>query len=115
MDGLLHITLDIGDNVHCDDLIDDPEAPEALRAYLAVQRLPAVEKMGLVTPSLFARIKTGMSHKGIDWAAGEWVRVVMASRFGDLGITKDLNAEYGYSLRLFPNELTDYRSEPPCL
>ena len=33
------------------------------------------------------------------WKAGKRVKVVMASRFGDVGITDDLTAEYGYHYR----------------
>jgi hypothetical protein len=33
------------------------------------------------------------------WPAGKRVKVVMASRFGDVGITDDLSAEHGYHYR----------------
>jgi hypothetical protein len=33
------------------------------------------------------------------WPAGKKVKVVMASRFGDVGITDDLNANNGYHYR----------------
>lgn len=32
--------------------------------------------------------------------AGTKVKIVMVSRFGDIGITDDLTAEYGYSARV---------------
>lgn len=42
--------------------------------------------------------------KDIDWAgsykAGQTVKIVMVSRFGDVGITGQLDAEYGYNARV---------------
>lgn len=37
--------------------------------------------------------------------AGTKVKVVMASRFGDLGITRNLTADYGYETRVMPDLL----------
>lgn len=34
------------------------------------------------------------------WPAGTTVKIVMVSRFGDVGITDDLSAEYGYHARV---------------
>ena len=39
-------------------------------------------------------------REGTTLAAGTRVAVVMASRFGDVGITDDLDAEHGYSRRI---------------
>ena len=39
------------------------------------------------------------------YRAGQFVKVVMVSRFGDCGITDKLDAEYGYDVRVEPNEL----------
>ncbi len=36
---------------------------------------------------------------------GDRVKVVMVSRFGDCGVTKQLDVQYGYSLRVPPKEL----------
>lgn len=36
--------------------------------------------------------------------AGTPVRIVMASRLGDLGITRDLNKQYGYEARVMPGD-----------
>ena len=38
-------------------------------------------------------------------AAGTLVKVVMVSRFGDCGITTNLQAEHGYSNRVMPFDL----------
>ena len=40
-------------------------------------------------------------------AKGSKVKVVMCSRFGDVGITPNLDAEYGYIARVDPEELTE--------
>lgn len=37
--------------------------------------------------------------------AGTLVRIVMVSRFGDVGITDDLNATYGYHARVLLKDL----------
>lgn len=47
-------------------------------------------------PWRFARLKRDAG----DIKVGTRVKVVMASRFGDLGITTDLKAKYGYSARV---------------
>lgn len=85
---------------HCDEVVDDYQAPDALRWFIFINRLPAVLKvlaknMG-TEPVLFAKYK------------GKLVRVVMASRFGDVGITSDLSAERGYEERVMLSQLTDF-------
>jgi hypothetical protein len=86
---------------HCDDYIEDPTAPSTLRKFLAFARAPA---HGLLTPKphpvLFA------DHEG------KRVRITMASRFGDVGITADLRAELGYEHRVSVNQLTNFSEEP---
>src|SRR4051812_37168314 len=51
------------------------------------------------------------------WSAGKKVKVVMASRFGDVGITDDLSAENGYHYRTPCDEpaglLTDIQPTSP--
>ena len=36
--------------------------------------------------------------------AGTTMRIVMASRLGDLGITRDLNVQHGYETRVLPGD-----------
>lgn len=50
----------------------------------------------------------GHSAPSIDgtWPAGTPVKVVMVSRFWDVGITDDLGAENGYHARVSPGILT---------
>jgi hypothetical protein len=86
---------------HCDDYIDDPTQPEPLRKFLDRARMPA---HGMLIadeyPKLFA------THEG------KRVRVVMASRFGDVGITQDMTAEVGYQQRVIVAELTEFAEVP---
>ena len=101
---------------HCHDYIDDPAQPECLRRFLDYQCRPAAlkyptgdeafdrgleERLGMPmwrdpVPVLFAR------HEGCP------VRVTMASRFGDVGITEHLDAEHGYGKRVAVEDLTDF-------
>ena len=93
---------------HCDDYIYDYRQPNCLRWFLLINRLPAVEKllaetMG-VKPQLYA---TWIRPKH-----RQRVRVVMASRFGDVGITTNLEAEHGYEARVPVESLTDFSDKP---
>lgn len=87
---------------HCDDYIDDETQPACLRAFLDYARSPAhgVLREG-PKPKLFA-----------DYA-GKRVRVVMASRFGDVGITSDLSAGYGYERRVAVSSLSRFSDHQP--
>lgn len=90
---------------HCDEYINSFKAPDCLRWFLFINRMPATEKnlcnRNGVNPKLFAKYK------------GEWVRVVMASRFGDVGITTHLDADFGYLNRVSVEDLTDFSAERP--
>lgn len=89
---------------HCDDYILDFSAPMPLRWFLFVNRLPASEQIlcrqNGVNPALFADYQ------------GKRVRVVMASLYGDVGITKHLEAENGYQERVVVADLTNFGSAP---
>lgn len=102
------------DERHCDDYIDDPTQPECLRRYLRWQRWPADwecraraywEDKGWPIPALFAL------YKG-PGGAKRRVRVVMASRLGDVGISKDLTADHGYWKRVSVESLSNYSDTP---
>lgn len=89
--------------VHCDEYIWSNKMfgqPDCLKWYLFINRQPAHLKMLAhsmgIEPKLFADYN------------GKRVRVVMASRFGDVGITTDLNAEHGYSERVAVEDLTNF-------
>lgn len=86
---------------HCDDYIDDPSTPDCVRAFLDHARAPAHgANLPGKRPALFAKL------------GGMPVRVVMASRFGDVGVSGDLEAERGYSARVGLDELTDFSAVP---
>lgn len=99
------------DPKHCDEYIDDETQPAALRAYLARARSPG---HGMTSkepfPKLFATYRGGFPWNGI--ADGDRVRVVMASRLGDVGVTKDFDAAHGYDARFFVEQLTDFSETP---
>lgn len=85
---------------HCDDYIDDETQPKCLRAFLDHARAPAHGSGRGSRPPLFA------DHNG------ERVRVVMASRFGDVGITPNLRAEHGYQERVAVADLSGFSATP---
>ena len=87
--------------IHCDELIDDEKQPLCLRRFLRYKRWPAIYqcrayRLGVKEPQLFA-----------DYGLRR-VKVVMASRFGDVGITGDLTAEYGYNVRVAVESLKNF-------
>lgn len=107
---------------HCDEYINDPDAPESLRKFLAHARAPAHGSGLGPRPPLFARLvadKEASEYTG-RWdktqpimresviPAGTVVRVVMASRFGDVGISTDLNKDRGYIARVSIDQLRDF-------
>jgi hypothetical protein len=85
---------------HCDDYIDDETQPECLRAFLDHARSPAHGMdRAEPRPALFANYN------------GKRVRVVMASRLGDVGITSNLHAERGYEKRVAVADLSGFSAE----
>lgn len=86
---------------HCDDYIDDVTQPECLRAFLDHVRSPAHGSLrDDPRPKLFADYH------------GKRVRVVMASRLGDVGITSNLSAEHGYDKRVAVADLSNFGAAP---
>ena len=89
---------------HCDDYIHDPTTPNCLKYYLLVNRLPAVDSLIIIasqgSPKCFA------TH------LGKRVRLVMASRMGDVGITDQLDDTHGYQKRVYLEELSDFSTDP---
>lgn len=86
--------------VHCDDYINDSTASMPLRWFLFIHRLPAAEKLLCVAngvlPKLYADYR------------GKRVRVVMASRLGDVGITENLDEPDRYRVRVAVNDLQNF-------
>lgn len=88
---------------HCDDYIDDAKSPECLRAWLKWARSPAHGAFQPKPhPTLFADFNS----------SGERVRVTMASRMGDVGVTTDLNADHGYEERVAIADLSRFSVSP---
>jgi hypothetical protein len=91
---------------HCDDYIDDPTSPEPLRTYLSRARQPA---HGYYSgdgkpdtrpfPTLFASL--GKTR----------VKVVMASRLGDVGVTTRLD-DVAYERRVWVEMMTAFSETP---
>ena len=84
---------------HCDDLWATKAVSPCVLAFLDAARAPAIEQVGKEQPNLFASY------------GGKRVRVTMASRFGDVGITEDLQRAYGYDNRVYLPDLTDFAAE----
>ncbi len=86
---------------HCDDYIDDDGAPLVLRSFLRRARSPA---HGMIDPLPYPRLFADYE--------GQRVRVVMASRMGDVGITTDLKADHGYQRRVAVGDLENFGDVP---
>lgn len=104
---------------HCDDYIDDESQPLCLRQFLKYNRLPAVCKQAGVAhrfenieKELIQYIWTDPEPVLYAKYGGRRVRVVMASRFGDVGITYSLDSSRGYDLRTTLDTLTDFKETP---
>lgn len=88
------------ENRHCYTYIDDEEAPECLREFIAHKSLSAIDQwQSRLDWHLLAE------YKGIP------VRVNVVSRMGDVGITRDLAQENGYSERVLVDDLTNFKRE----
>lgn len=83
--------------VHCDDYIDNPAVPECLRKFLDYARAPAHgSERNEKQPLCYADYK------------GQRYKLTMASRFGDVGISKIMHAEHGYDERVKLADLTNF-------
>ena len=90
---------------HCDRTIVESKYPMIVRWWVFINRLPDIEKHlcfhNGVNPSLWAKCR------------GKWVRLVMASRMGHVGITTNIDAQIGYGECVWLHELTDFTDEKP--
>jgi hypothetical protein len=108
---------------HCEDYLDDPTQPECLRRFLDYQCRPAALKWPTGRPDfdrgLEERLGMPMWRDPVPVLfavhEGKPVRVTMASRFGDVGITEDLSAEHSYGKRVAVEELTDFSDVTPII
>ena len=93
---------------HCEQVMDDPSAPECLRFFLRIARGP---KPSGGLPPLFATLKRDFSGRLLAPVAlkkGQRVRVTDAGRFGDVGITTDLDEAAKYLARASVDELENF-------
>ncbi len=90
-------------NGHIENFIYDLSLPAYVRAWIIVQRLPAIEKWAV--ESTFG---VGKLFADSPEFPGIRVRVTMASRLGDVGITPDLNREMGYDKRVMFETLDNF-------
>lgn len=96
---------------HCDDYIDDETQPLCLRRFLRFARWPATyhiraKRLNLPragTPTLYADMRVWLFWK-------VRVRVVFASRMGDVGITRDLK-EQQYRKRVALSSLSNFNTQ----
>jgi hypothetical protein len=85
---------------HCEDLLDSKTLPDCVQKFVGVHRACPIERMNIKEePTLFANYE------------GKRVRVTMASRFGDVGITYNLDTDHGYDLRVYLPDLSDFSTK----
>ena len=87
--------------------MDDPSAPECLRFFLRAAR---GQHLGALPP-LFATLKCDFSGRlaaPVALRKGERVRVTDAGRFGDVGVTTDLEGAATYMARASVDELEKF-------
>lgn len=82
-----------------------PHKPETWRYRFASIRDPLVMKK-------WNQRKPGLPEfSDVPLEAGARVKIVMVSRFGDVGITDDLSAEFGYHARVELDRLCDFAAD----
>lgn len=94
---VVDLTVPVGE--HCDDYIDGVPAP--LRKFLDFARAPA---HGAFLPKPHPQLYADYD--------GTRVRVTMASRLGDVGITTDFSREMGYEQRVLVSALSNFSETP---
>lgn len=95
------------ENVILDELYAAKAAYKQTHAYVTTTReLPMTHWNGLHP------VDANQTTKTIP--TGSTLKIVMVSRFGDVGLTDDLDAVHGYGLRMEPDDdaLTNLRRAP---
>lgn len=90
---------------HCDEYVHDRRFPDSLRWFVFINRSSAVVQ------NLAKRMETNPVLYA-DCQGTIRVRITMTSRFGDVGITSDLNQETGYMTRVPLDILTNFSDQP---
>lgn len=101
---------------HCDDYIDDPSQPECLRKFLEYGRAPGHGHDLGEKPKLFATLvcpgKRELAFVVRNGGKnGMRVKVNMASRMGDVGVSKDFKSDFGYFVRVPVEWLKEFSAE----
>ena len=91
---------------HCDDYIDDETQPEALRKWLDYKRATAVFQYE--HPEQETTLYASTTAAVINLPVGTRVRLTMASRMGDVGISRDLTKQNGYEVRVTLDTLENF-------
>lgn len=109
---------------HCDTVSEDPACPPCLRDWINYERLPASAKLDCASYEHILWIWHHMPplrpHLHVDprpalyatTDTSQRVRLTMASRLGDVGITSNLQRDYGYQRRVMLAELRDFSAQP---
>jgi hypothetical protein len=90
--------------MHCDDYASAYDGHPAARWFIFVNRLPA--SLRILTRGRFPDPACFADYQG------KRVRLVMASRLGDIGITDNLDATDGYQLRVGIDGLSNFSELP---
>jgi hypothetical protein len=101
---------------HCDDFINDESMPLCLRRFLRYHRWPATyriraARLGVKRPTLYATLTHGNFLFSV-WRKPQRVRVVMASRLGDVGVTEVLTESRKYTMRAHVTRLSNFSETP---
>ena len=91
--------------------VDDPKASQHVKAFLAAA------ETGAGLPPLYATLKRDFSGRSKDGAVksvlkGQRVRVVDVGKFGDLGVTTDIDDPKRADVRATLAEMSEYSDKP---
>ena len=95
-------------HTHCEEFTE----PQCLVDWVNWERLPALAKIDPVYRSNLAGAEDFKEVPCYATFFGVRVRLVMASRFGDVGITERLTDNVGYQVRIYCDLLTDFSATP---
>jgi hypothetical protein len=87
-----------------DDFIDAHDTDKTVSWFLFLHRLPATLQFKFEKE--IKKHKLFCDHEGERW------RVTMASRFGDIGISRNLEKDMGYEKRVMLEDCSNWSGEP---
>jgi hypothetical protein len=85
--------------------------PTPLKGYATVYQPLTLDETMLTPTGHTVWNDRGPITRAVDLLPGATVKIVMVSRLGDFGITSHLERDYGYALRVTPDDprFTDWR------